>query len=81
MSDSVDMFRSMKDMRRLERERLGVKCPVCIEKLPRAQAKILLPGHVCRAHKPHYKDPRPQVTAEEFNEAMDGTGWRQEPPR
>jgi len=81
VSDSVDMFRSMKDMRRLERERFGIKCPVCVEKLPKAQPKILMPGQSCRAHKPGYQDPRPRLTAEQFNEGMAGTDWTQEPPR
>ena len=81
MSDMIDMFRDMKDMRKLERERFGVKCPVCIERLPRAQPKVLLHGQVCRAHKPHYRDPRPPITADEFNAAMAGTCWTQEQPR
>lgn len=81
MSDTIDMYRDMKDLRTTQRQRLGVKCPVCIERLPRAQPKILLHGQVCRAHKPHYRDPRPPITADEFNAAMEGTGWTQEQPR
>jgi hypothetical protein len=78
VSDVVEMFRDMKDMRKLQRERFGVKCPVCIERLPKAQPKVLLHGQVCRAHKPHYRDPRQPITADEFNAAMAGTGWSQE---
>ena len=59
MSDMIDMFRALKDWRKERRAQWGVPCPVCREKLPRAQPKILLPSQVCRAHKPHYQDPRP----------------------
>lgn len=78
MSDMIDMFRDMKDLRKIERERFGVKCPVCVTRLPKAQPKVLLQGQVCRAHKPHYRDPRPRATAAEFNEVMADTGWTQE---
>jgi hypothetical protein len=77
MSDTVEMFRAIKDMRKAERERFGVPCPICTIKLPRAQPKVLLPRQVCRAHNPHYQDPRPHLTAEEFNRGMEGTGWTQ----
>ena len=75
MSDMVDGFRAMKRMHQLERERMGVPCPVCREKLPKAHPKTLLPQQTCRAHKPHYRDPRPEPTPEQWNEAMTGTGW------
>lgn len=75
MSDMIDAFRDMKRLRKLERERLGHKCPDCIEKLPKANPKVLLPGQICRAHKPHYRDPRQELTAAEYNAAMEGTGW------
>lgn len=77
MSDTVDGYRSMKEMKRIERERIGVKCPVCIERLPKAHPKILLPQQLCRAHKPHYRDPRERLSSDEWNEAMQGTGWTQ----
>lgn len=77
MSDTIDGFRDLKELRRLERERFGIKCPVCVDRLPKAQPKVLLPGQVCRAHKPHYRDPREQPTAEQWNAAMNGTGWSQ----
>lgn len=78
MGDMIDLYRDMDNFRRAERERFGVKCPVCIERLPKAQPKILLPGQTCRAHRPHFRDDRPQPTAAEFNAAMAGTGWTQE---
>lgn len=75
MSDMIDMFRAQKDMRASERAVFGVPCPDCRVKLPKAQPKVLLHGQVCRAHKPHYRDPRPEPTVEEYNAAMAHTGW------
>lgn len=72
MSDMIDMFRDLKDFRQRERKAFGVPCPVCIEKLPRAQPKILLPRQVCRAHKPHFQDPRPYPTQAEIEELTKG---------
>lgn len=60
MSDKIDMFRDLKAWRQERRRVWGVPCPVCREKLPKAQPKILLPSQVCRAHKPNYRDPRPE---------------------
>jgi hypothetical protein len=75
MSDMIDGFRDLKDLRQSERRAFGLPCPVCREKLPKAHPKILQPGQLCRAHKPHYRDPRPKPTPEQWNEAMNGTGW------
>lgn len=71
----IDAFRDMKELKRLERERFGIPCPICREKLPKAQPKILQPQQVCRAHKPSYRDQRPMPTDAEWDEAMAGTGW------
>ena len=77
MSDCVSIFRLMKDHKAAERAVFGVACPVCIERLPKANAKILLPGQLCRAHKPHYRDPRPtEISDEDYNAAMRETGWQ-----
>ncbi len=65
MSDTIDNFRALKQWQAARRAMYGVACPVCREKLPRAHAKILMPGQVCRAHKPHYRDPRPDLTHEQ----------------
>jgi uncharacterized metal-binding protein len=62
MSDTVDDFRALKQFRSRLREVYGVPCPVCREKLPKAQPKILQPQQVCRAHKPYYQDQRPEIT-------------------
>lgn len=79
MSDTIDMFRDLKDMRQVERKVFGIRCPICIEKLPRAHPKILLHGQLCRAHKPHYRDQRAEPTSAEYNAAMEAAGeaWRQ----
>lgn len=63
MSDTIDDFRALKELRREHRQKWGIPCPVCRERLPKAQPKILLPGQVCRAHRPHYRDPRPEGLA------------------
>lgn len=75
MSDTIDAFRDMKELRKLERQRFGVPCPECQRRLPRAHPKILQPGQTCRAHKPHYRDNRPQPSDAEWSQRMAGTGW------
>lgn len=74
MADMIDMYRDMKAIRAAERKVLGIPCPVCVEKLPRAQPKRLLPGMTCRAHKPHYRDQRSEPTTAEYNERMAAAG-------
>lgn len=76
MGDMGELYRDMRDMRRMERERLGMQCPKCLSGQPLRQATITLPGGMCRAHKPIYRDPRPRLTDEEWNTAMEGTGCR-----
>src|SRR3546814_13370654 len=51
VSDMIDAYRDLKAYQRAKRLIWGVPCPVCREKLPRANAKILEPGRICRAHK------------------------------
>ena len=43
MSDTIDGFRALKEYRRAKRLIWGVPCPICREKLPKANAKILEP--------------------------------------
>lgn len=81
MSEAIDMYRDMKELHKLKRQRFGVPCPRCKAEQPRRQATILLPGQACRVHRPAYVDPRPRITADEFNAAMAGTGWTQEQSR
>jgi hypothetical protein len=74
VSDMIEMFRDLKDLRKHRRATEGVQCPVCREKLPKAHAKILLPGQTCRAHNPHYRDPRDETTTT----TRDGAGEKGE---
>ena len=62
MTDAIDDFGALKQFRRLRREAFGVPCPRCIEEQPRRQPTILEPQQVCRVHRPHYRDPRPELT-------------------
>ena len=50
MSDMGDVFRALKEDRRALRESYGVPCPVCVDKLPKANPSILLPQQVCKIH-------------------------------
>ena len=80
MSDTIDDLRAINALRAAERRVFGVLCPVCREKLPKASPKVLLPGQRCRAHKPHYIDPRPvEMADDEYNAAMAGTGFQRVP--
>lgn len=56
MSDYGDMCKELREEKRELRARLGVNCPECVAKLPKACPSILLPGQRCRIHG--YKDPR-----------------------
>lgn len=67
MSDMIDGFRDLKKLRAMLRAKYGVPCPRCREEKPRAQPKILLPGQGCRNHRPHYIDPRPELTQEDYD--------------
>lgn len=57
MSEAVEFLRGMGDLRKHLRAKYGVACPVCVEKLPRANPTILIPQQRCRIHG--YRDPRP----------------------
>ena len=67
MSDMAEVFQGMKEHRKALREKYGVKCPECVTKLPRANPTILLPQQRCRIHG--YRDPRPELTNEEWGAA------------
>jgi hypothetical protein len=70
MSDTVDDFRALDDYRKRVRRAFGVPCPVCRQLRPLTHAKILEPQQTCRAHKPHYRDPRPELTQADINTAL-----------
>lgn len=67
MSDMVEMFRGMKEARKMLRDRYGVPCPRCREEQPLRQATILKPGDRCRVHRPAYVDPRPTLTQDDYD--------------
>src|SRR3546814_20688573 len=74
VSDMIDAYRDLKAYQRPKRLIWGVPCPVCREKLPRANEQIFEPGRFCRAHKPSSRDPRPAPTEEEFAARMAAHG-------
>lgn len=65
MSDTIDDFRAMKEIRRAMRAKFGVSCPRCAKSRPKAQPTILLPGQRCRVDG--YVDPRPDLTDDELS--------------
>lgn len=64
MSDYGDMCREIREARRDARAKHGVPCPICVEKLPKAQPSILLPEQRCRIHG--YRDPRQRTRDTEY---------------
>lgn len=64
MSDTVDMYRDLKDLRKEKRRVFGVPCPMCREKQPRRNPTILLPQQRCRVDG--YRDPRPDLTQADY---------------
>jgi hypothetical protein len=56
MSDQGEIWRAIREAQREERARLGVECPGCRVKRPKANPTILLPQQQCRVCG--YRDPR-----------------------
>ena len=67
MSDMAEDFKAMRDHKRRLRAKYGVECPSCKRFRPRACASILMPQERCRLDG--YRDPRPELTDEEWREA------------
>lgn len=67
MTDAIDDFRPLKQYRALKRAKFGVPCPRCQQEQPRRQPTILEPQQVCRVHRPHYRDPRPELTQQDID--------------
>lgn len=57
MGDMGDYYNDIRAWKKDRRARLGVHCPQCKIKRPRAHPTILLPGQRCRVDG--YRDPRP----------------------
>ena len=68
MSDMIETFRAMDEVRKRMRAELGVPCPECQRLLPRAHPKILLPGGYCKMHR--YTDPRPDGLIDQWYAAQ-----------
>lgn len=66
MSEAVDGFRALADYRREMRAAIGVPCPECKRKRPRAHATILVPEQRCRIDG--YRDPRPESVTEAWHD-------------
>lgn len=64
MSDMIEVFEAMADVRKRLRHELGQPCSECVRLLPRAHPKILLPGGYCRMHR--HNDPRPASLVDDF---------------
>ena len=72
MSDYGDMCRDIREAKREVRAKHGVPCPVCKEKLLRAQPTILLPQQRCKIHG--YRDPRERTRETEYLTPIDKDG-------
>ena len=57
MGDMGDYFNAIRDDRRERRALLGIECPQCKIKRPKANPTILLPNQRCKVDG--YRDPRP----------------------
>jgi hypothetical protein len=64
MSETVEIYKALKDHRRELRAKHGVQCPRCRETRPRANPSILLPQQRCKVDG--YRDPRPELQQNEI---------------
>lgn len=64
MSDYGDMCKDIRAAKLEARDKYGLPCPVCIEKLPKASPSILLPQQRCKIHG--YRDPRKRTEETEY---------------
>lgn len=69
MSDIGEDFAAIKAVMQERKTRLGVNCPACTVKLPKATPKVLLPGQRCWCK---YKDPRPNQSHEVWMKPSQG---------
>lgn len=67
MSDMIDLHRDLRSHRRAVRAAYSVDCPKCREIRPRANPTRLLPQQRCKVDG--YRDPRPELTAEQLASA------------
>jgi hypothetical protein len=67
MSDTGDDFRALSAHKKALRKKFGVPCPECRRLQPKRNATILMPQQRCRVDG--YRDPRPELTDEQFASA------------
>lgn len=67
MGEAIEDMRAVGDHRKALRARYGVNCPQCAVKRPKAHPSILLPQQRCRVDG--YRDPRPELTNEQWSNA------------
>lgn len=58
MGDMGEIFNEYKAYKKERKARLGMPCPDCTVKLPKAQPKILMPNQKCWCG---YIDKRPRI--------------------
>ncbi len=58
VSDAIEGFQAIKEIRKEQRQRLGVDCPGCKIRFPKTNPSKLMPGWRCRACG--HVDPRPR---------------------
>lgn len=58
MGDMAEIFNEYKAYKKERKARLGMPCPDCTVKLPKAQPKILMPNQKCWCG---YVDKRPRT--------------------
>lgn len=47
MGDMAEFCRELREIKKEKRQRLGMTCPDCADRLPKAHPKILLPNQKC----------------------------------
>ena len=55
MGDVGEFWNDIKALRAERKERLGIKCPACIQREPKRNPTVLLPGQKCYCG---YRDKR-----------------------
>lgn len=67
MSDTIDDYRALGDHKKRVRAKYGIECPECKRLQPKRSPTILLPQQRCKVDG--YRDPRPDLTNDEWANA------------
>ena len=78
MSDMGELFRDLRDEGQALRAMWGVDCPGCRLKEPKRIPTCMLPGQRCKVCG--HRDPRPRLTDEQRNSAMQALKSRGDAP-